>query len=280
MREKYLCSEYYKRRLYGGRGRFARAVDYLSFRLLLFVLLYLFFSSHFAQIAPRLLLSGMWLLIFCLGMGLIKSIRLESFREKENERLRQAHAREQILFLSAADFAAMVRRYTKARAAAYEDCLILPIQRSEPIGRDMLLGIHRLAKRRGVSKAALFSPAPIAEDAKDLLVRGTLHIVPQGDAVFAAMAKEAGLWLEDGALEGFLLQRLEGEREKRKQRGGPFIAARVRRYLSVGLVLFAASFFVEHSLYYRLMAGLCFSFATLAFFLERTAPAARQAEKA
>ncbi len=268
-----MLNEYYKRKLSGGRTRLARAIDYIVFRALLLIVLYLWFSSKLEDAALEWFLSAISLSLICVAVEFYKSIRLDKFKLRENERIRQEYIRSHILLLPGELYVSMVHDFARSHKAAYEgDCLILPLQKSEPLNRDSILSIYRLAQRRQCSTVALFSPAEIAEEAQPLIRRNDILIIPQTDAVFTAMAKDAGIFPEDTEIEGFILERLQEEKAMRKKSADPFASGRIKRYLIVGLVLFAASFFVSYALYYRMMASVCISLASLAWWLERSSP--------
>lgn len=277
MKEKHLLNEYYKRRLYGGKSRLARCVDFFVFRLILFVVVYLWLSSKLADPFLQWFLSGVSLLLFSVAAELYKSIRLDRFKKKELERLRQLYIRTQILFLSGEAYTNIVHSYARAHKDAYDGaCLVLPLQKSEPLGADTLLAIYRLALLRNCNTVALFSPAPVAESAQQYLRQKDANIILQSDAVFCAMAKETDIWPDDEAIEAYILDKLDEEKQQRKKSAEPFASGRVKRYLAVALVLFAASFFVQYTLYYRLMAVMCMSFASLCWWIDKSAPVPRE----
>ncbi len=277
MKEKHLLNEYYKRKLYGGRTRLARGVDFIVFRALLLIVLYLWFSTKLQSPALQAFLSLIALSLFCVAAALYKSIRLDRFKLRENESLRREYTRRQMLLMSGERFISMVRDYASAHPEAYgADCLVVPLQRSEALGCDCILAIYRRAQRCGCEIVALFSPAPLSKEAQALLDRSALPIILQSDAVFSAMAQRAGITLSDEGIEEFLLEKLRAEKAQRKKSAGPFVISRVKRYLAVALALFAASFFVRYTLYYRLMAAVCVSLASLAWWLEKSVPPQKQ----
>ena len=47
----------------------------------------------------------------------------------------------------------------------------------------------------------------------------------------------------------------------------------MRRYILIALALFALSFFVKYTLYYRLLSAACLSFGALAWWLNSIASA-------
>ena len=277
MKEKRLLNEYYKRKLYGGRTRLARAVDFVVFRALLLIVFYLWFSQKLANPTLQWFLSAVTLSLFCVGAALLKSIRLDKCKLRERENIRREYIRRQILLLPGERYAAMVREYALTQPEAYgEDCFVFPLQRSETIGCDTILAVYRAARRRGYNAVALFSTAALSKEAQALLMRSDIPIIAQNGAVFAAMAQNAGISPDDDRVEAFILEKLQEEKEQRKKSAGPFVLSRVKRYLAVALVLFAASFFVRYTLYYRLMAAACFSFASLAWWMEQSAHAQKQ----
>ena len=268
--------EYYKRSLYGSRSVLARAVDFIILRAMLFIIFFLWFSTRMGASALSYLLSAILVLLFSIAAAMFESIRMDACKRRVNARLVQEIIRERILLMTPGDFSAMVHSYCRANREAYgDDCMVCPLQRSEKLNRDTMLCVYRAARRRGYKTVALFSPAPVSEEAESLIKRDDIVIIPQGDAVFSAMAEMNKLTPDEAAVRARILSQVREKREERKKSANPFIIGRVRRYWLGSAVLLTASFFVEYTLYYRLMAAVCATFASLSFWLEHSAHAQR-----
>lgn len=273
MKENYLLNEYYKRRLYGQRSRLARAIDFTILRVLLFILFFLWFSGRFGASLPAYLLSFIFVMLFSVAAAMWASIRMDACKRRVNEALKQELIREKILLMPGNEYIRMVNRYCRANKAAYpDDCMIYALQRSEKLNRDVLLGVYRTARKRGYGTVALFSSSIADDDARSLLRRNDVAIIPQGDTVFSAMAELNSLVPSEDDIRSRILLQIREERDERKKSAKPFVLGRVRRYWLVSAALLGASFFVEHTLYYRLMAGVCALFASLSLWLEKSAP--------
>ena len=85
MGNKRALMHYYKQRLYGGRGAFARAVDFVSLRLMGLLLCYLHFSVTIANMVMAGLMSLVAMAFATMAGELIKSIRLDRFIRKERK---------------------------------------------------------------------------------------------------------------------------------------------------------------------------------------------------
>ncbi|MDO5110713.1 MAG: hypothetical protein Q4E65_00245 [Clostridia bacterium] len=272
MNDKHTIQEYYKRKLYGGRGPFARGVDFLSLRAVILGAGYLFFASKTEDAWLRWFLSVTLLGLVCACAELYKSIRLDKFKLRERARIQQAYAREQLLLLPGREFAAAAQAYALSHKEDYPaDCLIFPLQRSTPLQKDTVLSILRLARYRQCKDVALFSTAPIDEDAVELLENAQISIHPQGFSVLGAMAHARGLLLDDAGIDLRILELARRKKQARKK-NVPFAPERVKRYLLVAMGLFTFSFFAPYALYYRLMAIVCISLGTLSWWMARSAP--------
>lgn len=268
--------EYYKRRLYGGRGFLARSVDFVFLRAVVLGAGYLFFASKTESTALRWILSVTLLGLICVCAELFKSIRLDTFKQRERARIQQDYAREQLLLLPGREYAALARSYALANKEAYPpDCLVFPMQKSAPVQKDAILALLRIARYRGCSQVALFSVSPVSEDAAPLLDSTPITVQPQGFAVLGAMANERGLLLDENGIDLRILEIADAKKKKRKAKA-PFAPERVKRYLLVAAGLFAFSFFAPYALYYRLMAIVCVSLGTLSWWVGRGMPQQNQ----
>lgn len=83
---------------------------------------------------------------------------------------------------------------------------------------------------------------------------------------------------DDKAVDEAILSAARAEKARRKSAASaPFAEGRMRRYILVALALFALSFFVKYTLYYRLLSAACLSFGALAWWLNTLAPTANRA---
>ncbi len=268
--------EYYKRKLYGGRGFLARGVDFIFLRAVILGAGYLFFASKTDAASLRWVLNLTLLGLICVCAELYKSLRMDTFKQRERARIQQDYAREQLLLLPGREYAAMARAHARANPEAYPPgCLIFPLQKSEPIQKDALLSILRVARCKGCTQIALFSVSPVSEDASALLESTPITIQPQGFAVLGTMANERGLLLDEDGIDLRILE-IAGAKKKNRKAKAAFAPERVKRYLFVAAGLFAFSFFAPYALYYRLMAIVCISLGTLSWWVGRGMPQQNQ----
>lgn len=274
-KNKRMVREYYKRRLYGARTPAARAVDFVALRAVLLLCCYLWFADQLANRTLRLLLALCAMGLISVSIELFKSIRLDRFKIRERQRIRTEYAMEQLLLMPGEAYAAAVHAHIRAHRESYADaggCLVYPLQRSEPIGEDTLLSIYRLAQSRGCHAVLLFCPAPMAPEARVRSKCTDIRLLQDENALLQ-IAQEQDFTLDDEGVDARILDAMEREKRMRREKSSPLSASRTKRYLLVAFALFGASFFVRYTLYYRLMAAVCLSLGSIAWLLERTAPA-------
>ena len=116
---------YFKRRRYGGRNLFARTLDYIALRVILFVAAFLFFRLHLDT--PRsALLAALSLAVASLLLHVAREIAMARFIEKETIRIRRFLMRERLMFLPEAAFLELCQRSSGAENP-------IPMQRAAPM---------------------------------------------------------------------------------------------------------------------------------------------------
>lgn len=276
MKTQTLLLRYYKRRFYHGRSFVARAVDFLALRVITLAAWYLWFTTLIDNTVMAAVLSLTALATISVAVELFKSLRLERFIQKERKRISERLFRERLLILPKEEFLAVVKAFLEGRRSQFaDDCLVYTVQSALPVSEDTVLRAHRAAQRRMLTAAVIFSAAPVSPEAAALARRYdgvALSFVTPDDLLASGSA--ANFLPDDKAVDKAILSAAQGEKvRRRKAASAPFAEGRVRRYVLVALALFALSFCVKYTLYYRLLSAACLSFGALAWWLNTLAPA-------
>lgn len=268
MKTKRALMRYYKQRLYGGRGAFARGVDFISLRLMGLLLCYLHFSLTISNIVMAGLMSLVAMAFATIAAELIKSIRLDRFIRKERNAIAQELTKKRLLIMSREEQLNKLRTYAKSNPQRFQESeIIFTLQRVSPVTPDDVLVAAAAARKRQAQGVILFHMGPISKEALSLAGEcGDVKVSflalwdilnPQDIAALAPGEEE---------IDEAILSRLAQREKKRKDAlSRPFSQGRTGRYLLCAAGLFAASFFVAYPIYYRLMAALCITFGAMAY---------------
>jgi hypothetical protein len=260
---------HYKRRLYGGRTSFARAVDYVALRAITLAACYLWFSTVVQNTLMALLLSITALVTISVAVELFKSIRLDKFIVKERLKMRNNMFMKKLYMMPREEYKELVQSVVKAEPGKYgPSCLIYPLQQATPANADTVLSAYRAAQKHSCKEAVVFSASGASRDAEELLEQySDLAIRFEPVSSLIVQAEKLELMPDDAAVDAQILSQIETERNKRRQLlQKPFQEGRTRRYILVAAALFIASFFVKHTLYYRLLSAACVSFGAVAWW--------------
>jgi len=271
---------YYKRRMYHGRSTAARALDFVSLRLILFIACYLWFLSLVHNQLVSGVLSITAVLMFSVVMALLHSLRLDRFIEKERRRLVGETLREQLALMPKQEFA----RLTQQAAQALPDydaaggtpryrgnpCLVYAMQQLSPPSLDDMLTVYRAARRKQVTEVLLYTAVPAGTDAESFVRRlSEVSIRLQPPDVLVELCREQQ---KETLAEELIEKKIsDAAAEKKRKRAQPFAKGQTRRYLVCAAMLLAASFLTRYALYYRLLAGISLALAGMSFFVNSSA---------
>ena len=268
MGNKRALMHYYKQRLYGGRGAFARAVDFVSLRLMGLLLCYLHFSVTIANMVMAGLMSLVAMAFATMAGELIKSIRLDRFIRKERKAIALELTKKRLLVMPLEEQHSRLRAFARANPQPFREAgAVFSLHRITPVTPDDVLAAVAVARKRQAPGIILFHQGPISKEAMTLAeacedIKVTFLslwdiLTPQDMADLAPGDKE---------IDEAILARLALGKKKRKDAlSRPFSQGRTGRYLLCAAGLFAASFFVAYPIYYRLMAALCITFGAMAY---------------
>ncbi|MBE5785612.1 MAG: hypothetical protein E7330_07435 [Clostridiales bacterium] len=266
----------YKRRFYNGRSLVARVVDFVALRIIILAACYLWFITRIDNTVMAAVLSFTALAAISVAAEIIKSMRLARFIDRERVRVAHGIFRERLLILPRQEFLAIIKAYLAEHRACYpDDCLVFITQSAMPVNEDTVLKTYRTAEKRGLTAAVIFSAAPAAKEA--LAIAGRCGSVSIGfvtpDALLKSASATSFLPTPDAVDEAILSAAAKAKALRRKTASEPFASGRMRRYILVAAALFALSFFVKYTMYYRMLAALSLSFGALAFWLNLFSPA-------
>lgn len=275
MKNQTLLLRYYKRRFYHGRSFIARAVDFLALRVITLAACYLWFTTLIDNTVMAAVLSVTALMTISVAVELVKSLRLDRFIQRERKRIAERLFRERLLILPKEGFLAVVKAFLEGQRGQFaDDCLVYTVQSASPVSADTVLRAHRAAQRRGLTAAVIFSAAPVSPEASALARRYdgvAVSFITPDDLIASGSAVD--FLPDDKAVDEAILSAARAEKARRKSAASaPFAEGRMRRYILVALALFALSFFVKYTLYYRLLSAACLSFGALAWWINTLAP--------
>ena len=260
---------YYKRRLYGGRTALARAVDYAALRAITLAACYLWFSTVVQNMVMAFLLSATALVTISVAVELFKSIRLDKFIVKERAAMRDRMFSKRLYLMPREEYLELVQGVVKQAPEKYgAGCLVYPLQQAAPANADTVLNAYRTAQKRGCNTVVIFSASGASRDAEDFIEQYTgMNVRFEPVASLLSEGGRRGLLPDDAAINAQIEEAVEAERKKRRELlSRPFQPGRTRRYILVAAALFVASFFVKHSLYFRLLSAACVSFGAVAWW--------------
>lgn len=251
---------YYRTRYGGGRGAFARALDYVALRLILLAAAYLFYRSRFDEIWIVLSLSVLTLGLGMILMRLYRELAYARFVRRERERLRRLVLADRLMLAPNKDLKALCKTLLRPReAAALLVC-------AKPADANALL---EAARGEPLRPLCVFSTAGFDRSANDLLARLPDVRLCDRDALLEA-AGRIGITADDMDVAA-RVRAIDAVRRARAKRSFSFDFPKTaaRRYLLAALLLFACSFATRYALYYRAFAGLCVSVAAISAALSR-----------
>lgn len=262
--EARLIERHYRRKLHRGKNTFARWVDYIAFRLLMLAAAYLWLMSITESAGLAISLAVIAVTVVCVALELYQSFRFDMFVASEKRRMAERYVLEELMLMSPAELAALA----KSKA---EDRYVAVRQSVKPLDADALLGVYREAREAGAERCVLVATAKLTAEAETFAERlpdAPISVMDAGELL--KLAEAAGVFPDDGAINGLILKEYRKQKELRKKTvRAPFSRERTRRYLIFGALLIAASFIANYALYYRLLGSVCLTFAAISRFADR-----------
>ena len=261
-----------RKKLRKGRSIFSHAVDYIALRGLVFMLCYMWFGGNIQNNVAKVLLSIVTSAFISISLDLINSLRLDSLIKKERTAAAEQELNRRISLLSEKERNDIIIRYISSHRESFgSDKLICHVSRASGISADDVTKAARTARERKASSAALFYSGTVSCDAsKAVYSLGDMpfEFIPLR-SILGPDELKALMPTSDEA-DAIIVSRAEAEhRRRRAAMLSPFAEGHTRRYLLCAACLTAMSFFVEFSLYFRLMAAACIIMAAAAWWVNK-----------
>lgn len=261
-----------RKKLRKGRSIFSQAVDYIALRVLIFMLCYMWFGGNIQNNVAKVLLSIVTSAFISISLDLINSLRLDSLIKKERAAAAEQELNRRISLLSEKERNAIIARHISAHRESFgADKLVCHVGRASGISADDVTKAARTARERKASSAALFYSGTVSCDASKA-------VYSLGDMPFEFISLRSILGPDElkalmptsDEADAIIVSRAEAEhRRRRAAMLSPFAEGHTRRYLLCAACLTAMSFFVEFSLYFRLMAAACIIMAAAAWWVNK-----------
>ena len=261
-----------RKKLRKGRSIFSQAVDYIALRVLIFMLCYMWFGGNIQNNVAKVLLSIVTSAFISISLDLINSLRLDSLIKKERTAAAEQELNRRISLLSEKERNAIIARHISAHRESFgADKLVCHVGRASGVSADDVTKAARTARERKASSAALFYSGTVSCDAsKAVCSLGDMpfEFIPLRSILGPAELK--ALMPTSDEADAIIVSRAEAEhRRRRAAMLSPFAEGHTRRYLLCAACLTAMSFFVEFSLYFRLMAAACIIMAAAAWWVNK-----------
>ena len=260
------CEAYFRRKYSGGRSAFARVVDYIVLRLIVFVCAYLFFAPKFEKRGTAFLLAAIALGIAMLVLRLAREIAFDRFVGRETARIRKILLQDKLLLADVQTVAGLAGGLCPMSERA------VVLQRALAVDADALLSLVR--SHRGYGRLHVFSCTAFDRTATEFAMRANGMLLLHEPEELMKAASKAGMSPPQEAVYAFIeteQQNYRKQRRRQRQRFSPFAAVSAKKYLFTALILIGASFLTRYTLYYRMLAGLCVTIAACSAALTRQA---------
>lgn len=245
----------------GGRNAFARTVDYIFLRLILFLGAYLFFASQGFERKRSLLLGVVFLGLSMALLRILREIRLERFEKKEMERVRALLMSDRLLLLPKEKATAL----TAALARPGEQTVLL--QKAAPAGADDMAALLR--DNPSKQPIRIYACSGFDDSAKRIALRLEDRLILGNWAELQKTAKGLDFSPTRQEVDNYLAWEARRRNKRRKIDLSGLLSRGPGKYALTSFLLTLISFFTRYTLYYRLLAGLCMSAAALSILGER-----------
>ncbi|MDD6045565.1 MAG: hypothetical protein PUC76_07995 [Clostridia bacterium] len=261
-----------RKKLRKGRSLFSQAVDYISLRVLVFLLCYMWFGANIANNVAKVLLSIITALFISVAMDLINSLRLDALIKKERSRAAELELNRRISLLTEKERSRLIGKHIASHRESFgNDRLVCSVSRPSGVTADDVIKAIRGAKERKASSAALFHSGTLSHEAA--VAAYSIDDIPmEFISLRSILDSEDAKALMPTIAETDNIIIAEAETERKRRRAAltsPFVAGRTRGYILCAACLTAMSFFVEYSLYFRLMAAACVLLGVMAWWLNK-----------
>ncbi|NLB61572.1 MAG: 2TM domain-containing protein [Clostridiales bacterium] len=263
-------SSYYRQRFSGDRTFFARITDTIFFVVVIALIGYRYFARQSIAWYIAILLGFALGILVLVAYRIINSMRFERFVEKERRQIEKEIALSRLSVMSESDYSKIVESIVKVENINRFKCLILSFQNIDEICADEIAKAYRQAISNKYEKVYVFSCSKLSAKASDFIdsIKNVEFVIYTQDQLFDYTKRLFPI--SDDEIDETIIKRENKKREERKSRyKSAFSKSRLTPYFVFGAFLLIASYFVRFSLYYRLLAGMCFGMAFTVAMLER-----------
>lgn len=256
--EKTLNS-YFKHKFSGGRSTLARIVDTVFFGFIIMLLGYRYFARQRIAWYVSAALGAAAAVLIIIAYRIISSMRFERFIVHERERIRKELVLSRLSILPETDYAKVVESIIKVERIDKRFCMVLSYQNIEEICADEIAKAYRSAVSNGYEKVYVISCSRLSAKAQDFLSanKQIAFIIYTQEKLYEYTKRLFPI--TDDEIDSVIIERESKKREQRRSKyKDSFAKSRLTPYFLLGGFLLLASLFVRFSLYYRLLAGLCF----------------------
>lgn len=270
MKNRKIIQKYYKTAFHKGKNAFARVTDFIAFRTIGFIVLYIWFMPTLKNPVLRVLLPLISMSVLSIAFRLFKSIRFERFCSREKERLRTKILCERFILLNPQELFDKVSQYTKSFPDRFPgNPKLFLLQKSAPVSADDVLKFYQEALNDGLDFFVLFHTSQISDEATEFVKKHEENC----KALFIC-AKELALYLSytvsDSEIDNLIIEDVTKLKEKKKKSlSDIFKEDSIKKYFTVSFLLFVASFFAGYPLYYRLASILASFFGLISLYFSK-----------
>jgi hypothetical protein len=205
-------------------------------------------------------------------------MKFDKFVTRHNEQLKHKYMLEQLALMPKREFIKAVCEAAKEIDSVnfHEDIgitfngealLIYPIQGIDPVSKQQILSVYKLAQEKEKQHVFIFSASDYSAEADSLARR--LHgmhmrLITPDELISMGVVDSL---IDDDTLTTLISKELEIRRERRAQmRRQPFMPGKVKGYLIAAGILIIAAFITGYTVYYPLLASVCVSLAILSWW--------------
>ena len=270
MKNERIIKNYYRKAFFKGKNIFARITDFIAFRIIAYIILYIWFLPMLKNPVLKLVLPMIALIALSIALQLFKSIRLERFCVKHKEALKNKLLCESFTVLKECELLDLVSEYIKSKPEKFNpDCEIYIFQQTAPLTTDDILKLYQNALNRNLKHAVLFCTCDIAKEAELFMekYRDSVDICPISSN---ELAKHMQYIISDDAVNEYIItQEHEHKASIKKAFTEPFYENSAKKYFTVAVLLCITSFFVKYPLYYRTVATIASSFGFVSLYFSK-----------
>lgn len=273
MKNEKIIKKYYKTAFHKGKNSLARLMDFIAFRIISYIILYIWFLPMLKNPILHFLLPLIALSALSVAVKLFQSIRFERFCVLEKERIKSRIICDSFLLMPHKELHAAVCEYilTNAELCSLE-CIAAVFQKTAAVSADDLISVCQNTFEHNLKAAVVFSTSDFSNEASEFIKKHSdeISIYPLSSS---ALAKHLKYTVDDNAADEYIIAHsTERKKELKQVFAEAFAQNSVKKYFTVAILLTVASFFARYSVYYRVVAAIASSFGFISLYLSKSKP--------